>query len=271
MSDKHDEFFAKQLGDLTKHPFHALIISAKSDTTCRQAALWLAKRLSAQTLEVEPTGQSIKIEQIRSLYTSTSHRRNGQTQAVIIHNAEIMTEPAQNALLKLLEEPPVGVHFLLLCSSAEQLLPTIRSRCISRELRGLNKSEFSEWWLGNKSNDDIERLFLLSGGDPILAETEAMDEGSAVQAKRLMSMPLLNSLGHLNKANLDRAEVASLIRGMTLIAEHSIKMAKNKDDLARWVVFAGLCLSSQQQLKRLASTKLIAARLLLGLRRYTIM
>ena len=39
-----------------------------------------------------------------------------------------MSPAAQNTLLKILEEPPAGVYFLLLCTSAAGLLPTVRSR-----------------------------------------------------------------------------------------------------------------------------------------------
>ena len=57
-----------------------------------------------------------------------------------------MNENAQNALLKVLEEPPAGVTFILLAKSAKLLLETIRSRCViftlspvSFEDEGINK------------------------------------------------------------------------------------------------------------------------------------
>jgi DNA polymerase-3 subunit delta' len=46
----------------------------------------------------------------------------------IIEQVDTMTVQAQNALLKLLEEPPAQVYFLLLCQNASLLLPTVRSR-----------------------------------------------------------------------------------------------------------------------------------------------
>lgn len=46
----------------------------------------------------------------------------------IIKDAEKMTQQAQNALLKLFEEPPRAVYFLLLTAGASALLPTVRSR-----------------------------------------------------------------------------------------------------------------------------------------------
>ena len=42
-----------------------------------------------------------------------------------------MTEQAQNALLKILEEPPASALFLLTCENRGQLLETIRSRVVT--------------------------------------------------------------------------------------------------------------------------------------------
>ena len=59
----------------------------------------------------------------------------GENRAVIIDQADKMTLNAQNALLKVLEEPPHGVHFLLLTEAPGAILPTIHSRCRSVPIR----------------------------------------------------------------------------------------------------------------------------------------
>lgn len=53
----------------------------------------------------------------------------GRRRVFLIRDAERMNEGAQNALLKTLEEPPGQACLILVTSSAERLLPTIRSRC----------------------------------------------------------------------------------------------------------------------------------------------
>jgi DNA polymerase III delta prime subunit len=59
-----------------------------------------------------------------------------------IEEANLLTVPAQNALLKMLEEPPENTDFYLTCASATSLLPTIRSRA---KLIGLeNKDQASD-------------------------------------------------------------------------------------------------------------------------------
>lgn len=71
---------------------------------------------------------SIKIKDVQTLKTrlSTSARL---PRLIWFEEADHLTPPAQNALLKLLEEPPANTQFYLSCSSIVSLLPTIRSRC----------------------------------------------------------------------------------------------------------------------------------------------
>lgn len=70
---------------------------------------------------------SISVGQIRALnVTLRSIDKKGRI--VVIDHAEKMAEPAQNAFLKLLEEPPAHVRFVLITHSDRRLLPTVRSR-----------------------------------------------------------------------------------------------------------------------------------------------
>lgn len=52
----------------------------------------------------------------------------------IIQKADFLTPACANKLLKPMEEPPRGYHFILLAEQAEQILPTIRSRCVAYTL-----------------------------------------------------------------------------------------------------------------------------------------
>ena len=56
---------------------------------------------------------------------------SAEGRAVLLYHVERMNEESANALLKVMEEPPEGVLFLLTADSLAGVLPTIRSRCIS--------------------------------------------------------------------------------------------------------------------------------------------
>ena len=73
---------------------------------------------------------SIKIEQVRDVIDRAEYRPfEGRRRVVIIDEADALMTPAQNALLKTLEEPPSASIFVLVSSIADSFLPTIRSRC----------------------------------------------------------------------------------------------------------------------------------------------
>ena len=73
--------------------------------------------------------RSIHVEAIRRIRSDAYIRPNeAEHKVYCLFSAETMSEQAQNALLKVLEEPPAGVLFILTCVSASALLATIRSR-----------------------------------------------------------------------------------------------------------------------------------------------
>ncbi len=72
----------------------------------------------------------VRIDQIRALQQALRLRAyEGGRRAAVIADAEQLNESAQNALLRLLEEPPPQTALLLVASTASGLLPTLRSRC----------------------------------------------------------------------------------------------------------------------------------------------
>ena len=74
---------------------------------------------------------SIPVEVLREHLLEPAHRspQLGPRKAFVLDEAELLNPAGQNALLKTLEEPPPGTFLVLVTSSAERLLPTVRSRC----------------------------------------------------------------------------------------------------------------------------------------------
>ena len=74
--------------------------------------------------------KTIKIAQVRELQRDLSFKAfEGDRRVVVLREAERMTANTANALLKTLEEPRAGTHFVLVSASPHLLLPTIISRC----------------------------------------------------------------------------------------------------------------------------------------------
>ncbi len=87
----------------------------------------------------EDDSREIKIEQIREIVDSAPGRPfEGLRRVWILDGVEAtrLTPKAANCFLKVLEEPPDHVRFLLLAAKPEAVLPTIRSRCQQLTLPG---------------------------------------------------------------------------------------------------------------------------------------
>jgi len=97
----------------------------------------------ADILRIEAGGKSIKVDAVRDIPSFVYKKAyEGSYKAVIIPEAHEMTEQAQNALLKMLEEPPDNTVFVLGSRDSKNLLPTILSRCII--LKAQNRLENAE-------------------------------------------------------------------------------------------------------------------------------
>lgn len=83
---------------------------------------------------------SISVDTVREMISTVSYRAvHGGRRVFIIQDADLLTPQAQNALLKVIEEPPAGVLFLLLCRQRAQMLRTITSRTQTLKLAPLSK------------------------------------------------------------------------------------------------------------------------------------
>jgi len=81
-------------------------------------------------LHIKPAVNVIKIAPIRSLRDTLALKPfEARYRFVIVESAQAMTIPAANALLKVLEEPPMRTTLILMANKSSDLLPTITSRC----------------------------------------------------------------------------------------------------------------------------------------------
>lgn len=117
--------------------------------------------------------RQILIDQIRELedFVFIGGHRNG-ARVVVVEPAEAMNHSAQNALLKILEEPPSSVYFILVSSNWRRLLPTIRSRCRSMALPRPSVVE-AEAWLTRANVKSAVGLLPMLGIAPLMAAAEA--------------------------------------------------------------------------------------------------
>ena len=114
----------------------------------------------------------------------------GPYRIFIVDEAEKMNEEAQNALLKTLEEPPSYAVIILLTTTANELLPTIRSRSVELPMLPVPEKELTEWLMAREQLPDYRArmLAVYSGGCPGVAMACARSEEFQSQRDKVVSM-----------------------------------------------------------------------------------
>ncbi|MDL2238171.1 hypothetical protein LJC56_10175 [Christensenellaceae bacterium OttesenSCG-928-K19] len=131
-------------------------------------------RNHADLLFIETEAKTIKVDEVRSILPFVYNKSyEGGYKAVLIPEADRMTDQAQNALLKVLEEPPADTVLLLGAQDAKNLLPTIRSRCIILKTQTLGDAEQRLMEEFSLSTLKARVLLAVANGDYYLAKKYA--------------------------------------------------------------------------------------------------
>jgi len=147
-------------------PAHAVLLEGPVGIGLYTIAQYIARMLKAmpdsiQTISSDEKG-TITIERIRSLYALTRARQS-EARVVIIDDADSMGIPAQNALLKLLEEPTAHTYFILTSHTSQTILPTITSRTQKLTLTPLSNANSEALITTTNASARAQIAFLASG------------------------------------------------------------------------------------------------------------
>ena len=97
-------------------------------------------------INYKPSKASFGVDDVREIIDEVNKKPfEGDKKVIIIHQGNILTIQAQNALLKTIEEPPTEVYIIILCESLELILDTIKSRCEIYKLTPLTKDELYKY------------------------------------------------------------------------------------------------------------------------------
>lgn len=144
----------------------------------------------------------------------------------IIPDANKMTEQAQNALLKTIEEPPVYAIIILLTENCDSLLPTIRSRCVTLTMNPIEKDKICTY---------LENKFQLEPEQAQIAANYC--QGNIGKAIRFASssdfIEMKNQVLKLLK-NLDSMDIASIIDTIKEFSTHKNDINDYLDLMLLW-------------------------------------
>ena len=128
--------------------------------------------------------KEISIQQIRTIEKELNFRAFSGKKIALIDPATLMNLPAQNALLKTLEEPPPESLLILVASNSGGLLPTLRSRCLRIAFGPLSRDVIAAY-LSQKqtmARDDAQLIAAMSKGS--LGAALELDREELVQQRR---------------------------------------------------------------------------------------
>lgn len=145
----------------------------------------------------------------------------------ILCDVQNMTEQAQNSLLKVLEEPPPHVRFILTCEQRSQLLETVRSRVFAVPLGGVSTDEavaVLRHRLPDKTEEELYRAATLWGG-VIGQALSGLSDGSYTEVLEILpsvasavtaptELALLTATAPLEK---QKDRVTAVLSGLRLI------------------------------------------------------
>lgn len=172
------------------------------------------KRKPSKEIRVEAAREAVQFTQFT--------RSGGDTKVVLVYPAERMNGITANALLKTLEEPPGEVRFVLATEAAEQLLPTIRSRCQTHAMvwpafedaLAWLQAECAEHGLGGKTvqAEDLRVLLAAAGGRPADVRAQLQVSDAREAAARWRALPKAVAQGQV--AALAEASLPQAVEAM---------------------------------------------------------
>lgn len=171
---------------------------------------------------------SISVDEIRVQVNEDIQVKpySGKYKVYIIPEADLMTQQAQNALLKTIEEPPAYAVIILLTENAQKLLPTICSRCVMLKLRNIKDQLVKKYLMENMQIPDYKADVCTAfaqgniGRAILLANSEHFNEIKE-EAIQLLK-------------NIDTMDLSDMIEAVKRCSQYKIDVDDYLDVLAIW-------------------------------------
>ncbi len=175
---------------------------------------------------LEPEGNFITLEQIKEVrHRAALKSMENDIKVFIIDEADKMTPEAANALLKVLEEPPPNLVFILLTTNLKGVLPTIISRCQPIIFKAISYADIIKWLTDEFkiSHEKAELVTRLSGG--ILEKALAYATEDSHFQRRTFVLEIARDISNLNDF-----ELAKTAEKLVTMVKTSLKEFKNSHE-----------------------------------------
>lgn len=264
-----------KLRSFAAHPSHAVLLTGNEWLNKNGAGLYLAAALlgfSIDKLSQYPHFHHIKsqdskkigIEDIRKINTYLSlvvPSDKSVSRIIFIEDAQLMTPQSQNALLKNIEEPPLGTVFILSAPSISSLLPTITSRLSFIDLKAKSREELKLWFMGRGHNQkSVDAALNMSGGQPglmelILASDDHPMSKATKLAKDMLQFNRLERLSLINDLSRDKENLYHFFYILKEMSKIGVR-STNQRSARSWKKILAATLKAESMIKSNAQVKL---------------
>lgn len=231
----------KTLGKLT-----ASLLLCGEDEPCGRcgSCVKIQKDIHPDVQVIRPDGRSFKKEQIEKIRSDAYIKPNEAGWKIyILAEAQHMTNQAQNALLKILEEPPKNVLFILTCDNKFHLLPTVLSRVTAFSVLSPDKDDRAaavRHLLPDTGEEEIKKAVESTNniGQALafLTDDKARQTGVAAEeiSAAIMRQDLFAVLESLARYEKDREGLLIVLEKLKDLLIGSVKNEKNGQNDAQW-------------------------------------
>ncbi len=259
-------------------PLHALLIvgprgSGKGYIVGQIISLMIEKYTKIEEYNITPEQdkKSISIDQIKLLQSSLRTKKPNHTM-IIIEDADLLTVESQNSILKMLEEPPNKVHFILTTSYSNNILVTIKSRVNTWQYIPPSKDQLKEYINSYDQHQNTESLLALSGGrmgllSALLKDNENHPLRQAIEeAKELLSESSAKRVIRVEQLAKDSVKTTTLLDALLLVCIAATKKSISKGAVFnKWLLRAKYTQEAIIQNNAKVQPKLLLTRLFLVL------
>lgn len=171
---------------------------------------------------------SIGVEDVRTQLTGDIQIRpyNGRYKIYIIQDSEKMTVQAQNAILKTIEEPPEYAVILLLTTNEQSFLDTIRSRCVTLNLKPVPDSQVKAYLMEQTQIPDYQADICAAFAQGNIGKAVRLASSDDFAAIKASAMQLIRNAGKM--------EISEIIDYVKEVQEYKVSIQDYLDILALW-------------------------------------
>lgn len=237
-------------------PVHAVMLVGPAGAGKTQTALAMISGLLQPRqdisqhpyfLHIEPTNNAISIETVRQAQEFIRLKTTGTQpwrRAILIQDAHYLSVEAQNALLKLLEEPPEDTLIVLTALSKTSVLPTISSRAQEIAVKAPTADASLEFFKNQgHPADEVRKVYHMSGGQVgLMSQLLDVEQNKALlnyiaAAKQFLQADSFGKLTFIDQYLKQKESVEQLLWALLAVSMAALYQAGKQDNpklVKRW-------------------------------------